>query len=106
MSDVENAREVAARLAGQIKETVGARGNTYGPPEDNFANIADFWSTWLFTRWGVQVTLDAVDVGVMSALIKVARLGQTPNHEDSALDGAIYLMLGHGCAESPLRRNP
>ena len=36
----------------------------------------------------------------MSSLIKTARLAQTPGHEDSALDGAIYMLLGYGCGVS------
>jgi hypothetical protein len=34
----------------------------------------------------------------MSAMIKLARLAESPTHEDSALDGAVYMLLGHGCA--------
>lgn len=87
----------AARLAKQIEETFTARGAVYGPPEDNFANIAAFWGAWMLTRYGIHLRFDATDVGVMSALIKVVRLGETPSHEDSALDAATYLLLAHGC---------
>lgn len=86
-----------ARLAGKIQETFTARGSVYGPPEVNFANIAAFWRAWLKARHGVDVPLDAMDVGQMSAMIKIARLAETPHHEDSALDGAVYMLLGHGC---------
>ena len=94
---MSTSRETAGRLAAQISDIVSSRGGNYGPPEDNFANIADFWRTWVKTKHGVDLKFDRADVGAMSALIKIARLGQTPSHEDSALDGAIYLMLGHGC---------
>jgi hypothetical protein len=92
------ARETAGRLAEQIKDTVTGRGANYGPPETNFANIAAFWRAWIKARHGLDVPLDGHDVGQMSSLIKKARLAQTPVHEDSALDDAIYTMLGHGCA--------
>ena len=92
------ARQTAGQMADQITEIVGARGGNYGPPEENFANIAAFWRAWLKARHGVDVPLDGHDVGQMSALIKLARLAQSPLHADSALDGAIYMMLGHGCA--------
>lgn len=92
------ARSTAAAQAAQITDIVGARGANYGPPEENFANIAAFWRAWLKARHNTDVEIDGADVGVMSALIKVARLAQTPTHADSSLDGAIYLMLGHGCA--------
>ena len=92
------ARKTAGELAAQIVETVTSRGASYGDPETNFANIAAFWRAWLKARHGLDVPLDGADVGHMSALIKIARLAQTPTHRDSALDGAVYTMLGHGCA--------
>lgn len=88
----------AARLAGQIKATFTARGSVYGPPEENFANIAGFWRAWIKARYGVDLPLDGHDVGQMSAQIKIARLAVAPTHEDSALDAATYMLLGHGCA--------
>jgi hypothetical protein len=90
--------ENTARLAAKIKDTFTARGSVYGPPETNFANIAAFWRAWINARHGVDVEFDGHDVGQMSALIKLARLAETPIHEDSALDGAVYMLLGHGCA--------
>lgn len=95
-----DARNTAAKLAAQINEIVSARGSNYGAPEDNFANIANLWNAWLHARHKCLIALDPVDVGVMSSLIKVARLAQTPGHEDSALDGAIYMLLGYGCGVS------
>jgi hypothetical protein len=95
-----DAKQTAARLAQQVNEIVGARGTNYGPPEDNFANIANFWNAWIHARYKALIALDAVDVGIMSSLIKTARLAQTPKHEDSALDGAIYMLLGFGCGVS------
>ena len=92
------ARQTAARLAAKIADTATARSTNYGEPEQNFANIADFWSAWLSARHKVEVTLEPFDVGVMSALMKVGRLATTPDHEDSALDAAAYLLLGYGCA--------
>ena len=95
-----DARQTAAKLAAQINEIVSARGSNYGAPEDNFANIANFWNAWIHARYKCPIALDPVDVGIMSSLIKVARLAQTPGHEDSALDGAIYMLLGYGCGVS------
>lgn len=87
-----------AELAARIKETFEVRGSVYGPPEVNFANIAAFWRAWLKARHGVDVPLDGMDVGQMSALIKLARLAESPTHADSALDAMVYVGLGHGCA--------
>lgn len=96
--EVPNARTTAGELAAQISDIVGERGSNYGPPEINFANIAAFWQAWVQARYGIMIPFDGADVGHMSALIKVARLAQTPTHRDSALDGAVYTMLGFGCA--------
>ena len=90
--------DTTSRLARKIDETFTARGSVYGPPETNFANIAAFWRAWLKARHGVDVELDAHDVGQMSAMIKLARLAESPHHEDSALDAMVYIGLGHGCA--------
>lgn len=95
---MSDARQTTVELASQIAETTEARGATYGTPEQNFANIAGLWRAWISARYGFGIPLDAHDVGIMSALIKVARLAETPTHRDSALDGATYLLLGHGCA--------
>jgi hypothetical protein len=92
------ARRTAADMAAKIAQTVEGRGANYGPPEVNFANIAAFWRAWLKARHNVDVPIDGHDVGQMSALIKTARLAESPTHADSALDGAIYTILGHGCA--------
>lgn len=64
--------------------TCGDRNLNYGNPEDNFADIADFWSVYK----GVNFT--SHDVAVMCVLIKVARLKKSPNHIDSAVDIAGY----------------
>lgn len=98
------ARDTAGRLADRIKQTVADRGQTYGTPEANFANIAGLWNVYLRARYGMFPFLDAADVGQMSALIKIARLAESPTHEDSALDAAAYVMLGHGCAVESAQR--
>jgi len=92
------ARQTTAELAAQISSIVTERGQSYGTPEVNFANIAALWRAWIKARHGVDTLLDGHDVGQMMALSKIARLAQTPTHRDSALDAAVYTMLGHGCA--------
>lgn len=96
---MSRSRETAAKLAGNIVETFSARGNVYGDPEDNFANIAAFWNAWLKARYPTvcrDLFLDAIDVAHMSALIKKARLANSPTHEDSVLDDAVYTLLSGG----------
>ena len=63
------------------------RNDQYGEPEDNFSLIAEYWSVYLGDRDGI---LDAFDVSVMMALLKVARLSKRPVSPDSAVDLAGY----------------
>jgi len=68
------------------------RNNTYGPPEDSFAVIGQYWSTYL----GVPV--GAAQVGTLLALMKIARMQANPGHADSYVDGAGYLACAGGIA--------
>lgn len=88
------------RLAQIEKCVCSDRQNTYGDAEDNFANIAKFWNTWLIQRGILQVTastcVEPHDVAVMSALIKIARLSTSPDHIDNLDDLAGYAVCGGG----------
>ena len=63
------------------------RNDQYGEPEDNFALIAEYWSVYLGDTHAI---LDAFDVAMMMALLKVARLSKRPENPDSAIDLAGY----------------
>lgn len=65
----------------------GERQAHYGSPHENFAAIAQMWSTYL------EADVSATDVCHMMALLKIARLRNGP-HRDSSVDGAGYLALG------------
>lgn len=96
---MSDSRKVAGEIAGEIEKTFTDRGQVYGPPEINFGNIAAFWNAWIGSRYPeANVKLDAVDVGHMSSLIKKARMANTPDHRDSALDDATYTLLAAGIA--------
>jgi len=88
----------AAECAGEIAETIRARGHVYAPPEVNFAQIAEFWRMWMRWRYNIDVPLNAGDVGIMQAGIKLSRHGATPTHKDTVLDMAAYILLAGGCA--------
>ena len=66
----------------------GPREADYGPPAVNFQRIADMWAAYL----GHPVT--AAQVCDCMALLKMARLGHQPGHEDSRKDAAAYVALG------------
>lgn len=88
----------AAELLDEAKKIVtGARRQSYGAPEDNFGCIADLWTTFVQRRFrrNDKNSLDPVvfkpaDVAGMMILMKCARLAETPNHHDSAVDIAGY----------------
>lgn len=72
------------------------RNANYGNPEDNFQHIANLWNNYLnVSRPNIELT--KADVAVMNMLIKVARLGNNPNHHDSAVDIAGYAACLSDC---------
>ena len=79
----------------QAKAAVtGQRQEDYGDIEDNFNTIARYWTTHLRAAHGEPVTLEGTDVAIMMSLLKLARLGSNPQHQDSWIDGAGYSACG------------
>ena len=69
----------------KAKECVtGRRDQDYGRPEDNFGMIADLWSTYL------DHDIKTVDVAIMMALLKIARIRNGGGSGDSFVDLAGY----------------
>ena len=66
----------------------GNREQEYGSPENNFQTIADLWRAYK----GVDFT--AVDVAMMMALLKIARIQSGTATEDSFVDLAGYAACG------------
>lgn len=71
----------------------GDREQTYGSPDKNLNQIARYWSVHLSGTTGENICLTPADVCEMMILLKVARLGNTPDHADSLLDIAGYAAL-------------
>ena len=65
------------------------RAATHGDAEDNFRRISALWNAYL----GVD-DITAIDVAVMLALLKVARIRQNPTHADNWIDMAGYAACG------------
>jgi len=63
------------------------RQDSYGTPLANHQRIAALWSIYL------EKEVKPHDVALMMALVKIARLMATPNHLDSAIDGAAYFSI-------------
>lgn len=86
-----------ALLQQAISITTGDRNAAYGNPEDNFANIAAYWSSYLTQATKVAILLTPQDIAHMMILMKVARLATNPAHYDSLLDIAGYAACGADC---------
>jgi len=65
----------------------GDREKTYGDPGKNLRLIAQYWSTH------TGITITETDVCIMMQLLKIARLRNDPEHEDSWIDIAGYTAL-------------
>ena len=73
----------------------GARRNAYGTPERNFGRIGLLWTAYLRAAEviGERNTVDAIHVCHLLDLVKLGRLIETPDHEDSLRDRFGY----NGC---------
>lgn len=68
----------------------GDREEDYGSPEDSFKLIASLWSDYLTGTHGVnRHFVDAADVAIMMALLKIARMAHG-NKADNFVDLAGY----------------
>jgi hypothetical protein len=74
-------------LAEAMDLVTGDRNRDYGEPIENFERIAAGWRVLL----GADVTPH--QVALCMAWLKMARLCETPRHEDSYVDAAAYAAL-------------
>jgi hypothetical protein len=97
--DVKRRLTRADILHAAEKCVCGQREQDYGTPEDNFKAIAELWEAYLnkaCTR-GVNVRVEAKDVAVMMALLKIARIAAGGGKADSWIDLAGYAACGAEC---------
>lgn len=59
---------------------------THGDAENNFARIADLWTSYL----DCDVSIGARDVAAMMVLFKIARFKANPHHLDNMTDACGY----------------
>ena len=70
------------------------RQKDYGHPLINHQRIASLWSVIL------EKEITPAQAALCMAMVKAARLVQTPQHEDSYIDGAAYFAIaGEICHE-------
>ena len=79
----------------QIAEKMvnGDRQDDYGKPERNFERIAMLWTHYLGPD-RLQIGISPVDVAVMLALLKIARIASGHGKSDNWVDLAGYAACG------------
>ena len=83
-------------LAQADKCVNGQREQDYGTPEQNFQTIADMWNAYIGER---NFKFEPVDVAMMMALLKIARIKSGGGTGDSFVDLAGYAACGGELAE-------
>jgi len=63
------------------------RAQQYGSPAVNIKKIAEFWTTYKGVEFSPK------DVGVMMALLKIARISSGQSKDDNYIDACGYLSL-------------
>lgn len=102
----ENSEDVKRKLTradilhAAEKCVCGQRETDYGTPEDNFKVIAELWETYLRRACvdeAGDVYIEANDVAMMMALLKIARIAAGGGKADSWIDLAGYAACGAEC---------
>ncbi len=70
-----------------VKYVCGDRDQQYGTPQKNITKIAELWSIFKGVKFSPQ------DVGVMMALLKIARISSGQSKDDNYIDACGYLSL-------------
>ena len=87
-------RDILDRAAACV---CGEREEDYGSPEDSFGLIAELWTSYLKRKCvggGADVCVDAADVAMLMALLKVARVAGGRGTADCFVDLAGYAACG------------
>ena len=91
----ENVKWTRETVLEEAKNCVcGQREQDYDSPEDSFGRIAALWTAYK------DIDFSPVDVAVMMALLKIARIANNPKHMDSWVDLAGYAACGGEIAQS------
>ena len=77
----------ATSLLNETAEIIKNRGLVYGSPSVNHLRIAKLWSVYL------ERAIEPEQVAMCMALVKIARLIESPKHVDSYADAAAYLAI-------------
>jgi len=76
-----------------IKCVCTDREQQYGSPENNFTTVAILWEIYLQAKFdnGGDGAIDSHDVGIMMALLKIARIASGQVKADNYIDACGYL---------------
>lgn len=75
----------------KVRSIVKEREEQHGSPKEIFETIAIFWSDYLNRAHGCEVDLSGMDVALMMAQFKIARVIANPGKAlDSLMDIAGY----------------
>jgi len=75
------------KLLSDVISTIHERGAVYGHPYYNHKRISELWSAYL------DHPISASQAALCMALVKVSRLTETPDHQDSIQDAIAYLSI-------------
>jgi predicted metallopeptidase len=87
MKKAMKAHEIARTAADLVG---GERDRQHGQKKDNFRRIAALWQAYLTIRRDPKSPLDAVDVGHMMVLMKIARTQSGGLNPDDYIDACGY----------------
>ena len=76
---------------GEILDTAASyvtkdREQQYGSPENNFSIVAKLWNVYLGEQNIIKDCLEAHDVAIMMALLKIARITSGQTKDDNYID--------------------
>lgn len=80
-------------LENAITHTCGDRDVEYGPPDQNFANIALLWTDYIGAKYGAEFALTPEDVAWLNVLQKMARHFHGARKADTYEDAAAFAAI-------------
>lgn len=86
----------AAILDEAKRLTCGERDATYGPPTEDYRDVAALWSALLARK--LKEPLTASEAAWCMVLLKARRHIHNPGHMDSVVDAVAYAGIAGECA--------
>jgi len=87
------------KLLADVVELVHSRGTIYGHPYTNHKRISELWTAYL------NYPITPSQVALCMALLKVSRISESPNHNDSIKDAIAYLSMYQTILEAEMDVN-